>query len=56
MVLELDFQDMGIDLEGIMEQRTWRWFRIRVLRILGDRRTRLHRVLAEKVKDDVQAT
>lgn len=45
MLLELDFQDWGIDLEGVLTQRTWRWFRLRVLKILGDPESRLHKAL-----------
>lgn len=56
MVLELDFQDWGIDLEAILAHRTWRWFQMRVLKILGDPTSRLHRVLTKKAKMDVQAT
>lgn len=48
MLIELDFQDLGLDLEGLLSQRSWRWFRIRLLRIMGDPNTRLHRALRRR--------
>jgi hypothetical protein len=52
MLLELDFQDHGMDLEELLPQRSWRWFRLRCLRLIGDEDTRIHRALTRTKEDD----
>ncbi|WP_196248721.1 hypothetical protein [Rhodococcoides fascians] len=45
----MDFQDhkiYGIDLEsGILRERSWRWFQVRIVGLITDPTSRLHRVL-----------
>ncbi|OZE13381.1 hypothetical protein CH249_01805 [Rhodococcus sp. 05-2255-3B1] len=47
--VELDFQDQsiyGIDLDsGILLQRSWRWLQTRIVGLITDSDSRLHRVL-----------
>ena len=39
-------QVFGIDLSGgVLRRRTWRWFSVRVLQLLTDTGTRLHRAI-----------
>lgn len=39
-------REYGIDLSsGILRARTWRWFSVRVLQLLTDPGTRLHRAI-----------
>lgn len=49
IAVELDFQDhkiYGIDLEsGILRERSWRWFQVRIVGLITDPTSRLHRVL-----------
>lgn len=36
----------GLDLSsGILQQRTWRWLSVRILQLLTDTGTRLHRAI-----------
>lgn len=36
----------GVDLSsGIIDCRTWRWLSVRILQLLTDRQTRLHRAI-----------
>lgn len=48
--LEMDFQDRGLDLEDLLDKRTWRWFCIRTMTYVVDPDTRIHRALIEKRK------
>jgi hypothetical protein len=47
--IELDLQDLGIDVEsGVLDQRTWRWLWTRVLGLIANPHTRLHKALTKE--------
>lgn len=38
--------EYGVDLSsGIIDHRTWRWLSVRILQLLTDKHTRLHRAI-----------
>lgn len=43
--LELDFQQMGVDLEAVIDHRTWRWFELRIHELVANPRSRLKRAI-----------
>lgn len=53
MVLEMDFQDLwGIDLETCMDSRSWRWFRLRLIALMGKPHSKLNALLSQEVPAD----
>lgn len=52
VVLELDFQAIwGIDLEPLIHTRSFRWFRLRLLGLLGHPHSKLKALLTQEVPD-----
>lgn len=52
MVLELDFQAIwGIDLEPLLHTRSFRWFRLRLIALLGHPQSKLRTLLTQEVPD-----
>ncbi|WP_155291588.1 hypothetical protein [Rhodococcoides fascians] len=52
MVLEIDFANpfiYGIDLEACLDTRSWRWFRLRLIALLGNPASKLKNVLTQEV-------
>lgn len=50
MVLELDFQAIwGIDLEPLLHTRSFRWFRLRLIGLLGHSQSKLKPLLTQEV-------
>lgn len=53
MVLEMDFQDLWtVDLEACLDTRTWRWFRVRLIALLGKPNSKLKALLVQEVPAD----
>lgn len=51
-LIELDFQDWGLDLEPLLPVRTWRWFKLRLLCIMGNPQSRTHKALSKEAPND----
>lgn len=49
-LVEIDLHErFGIDVEsGVLTDRTWRWLLVRILGLIDDPRTRIHRALTLK--------
>lgn len=48
LLIELDFQDWGIDLPARLDDRTWQWFKNRLSAIISNPQSRVHRTLVAK--------
>lgn len=51
-LIELDFQDWGLDIEHLLHSRSWRWFKLRLLCIMGNPETRTHKALLKEATHD----
>lgn len=52
MVVELDFQAIwGVDLEPLLRVRSFRWFRLRLIGLLGHPHSKLKALLTQEVPD-----
>lgn len=51
LLVELDFQDWGIDLEECLDRKSWQWFKNRLSAIITNANSRTHRMLVAKRKE-----
>lgn len=58
ILIELDFQDWGIDLTDALDNRPWQWFKNRLSSLVSNPNSRINRALVAKHKEasDVETT
>ena len=54
-LIELDFDRMGHDLEPLLDQRTWRWFTLRLSMLIGNPESMTHKALIKKEDNGAEA-